>query len=566
MDSYVLFVPEPRIKKQRRSPACAQCRRRKIGCDRGRPMCSNCIRLRRPQCSYPDGEVGYASIAESELRPLSDRGTSNFKYIGSAGSKNSNKKRNENRNSVFQDSITGDMAIIPTEPTGNTSSSNHTDLTAYDPSLVEQSVTNGSTQSIPHTASAFALDTKTSLNSTFSSASGLAVPPSPIPGAETILSFEQLQQLPPVTYQPQELTDLTTESLAESALRTLSSSLSDKEPHTNTKSLPLGTKTVDSIDSREEPHHTNYSHHTSPHNIRQKSKPNADIDTDTDPSLLLSSSSLSSLPVSSKAKIKTLSLEDIANYNTKLRILEFCGLFREDGLGESVSGNSGITNNNNNDNDNNSTNNNIDKGANDANDTGNRKSKKSGDIRKKRDHNEKIRLEAFSREMIFLKRRLDELNRKIASFDESYSSKNSSYNKRTDSNDSHGYWDYSQNEGANLGGTGMKAIEKRRNMSRLTRERRKYISELLSGIPFKIVTLDIQGDPKGASGLGTNFSHDALFTPESLFDKDPFIMKFITSVPPEKLGSENGENDVNDANDDDDNNNDVINTPILWRG
>ena len=165
MDSYVLFVPEPKTKKQRRSPACAQCRRRKIGCDRGRPMCSNCIRLRRPQCSYPDGEVGYASIAESELRPLNHRNTSNPKKTGSAVGKNSN-KRDENglnvSSSVFQDGIMGDIAMIPVESSANTGRTNHADITAYDPSLLQQSASNGSTQGIPQTTSALALDDKMS--------------------------------------------------------------------------------------------------------------------------------------------------------------------------------------------------------------------------------------------------------------------------------------------------------------------------------------------------------------------------------------------------------------------
>ena len=532
-------------------------------------MCSNCIRLRRPQCSYPDGEVGYASIAESELRPLNHRNTSNPKKTGSAVGKNSNKRSENGLNissSVFQDGIMGDIAMIPVESSDNTGTTNHADITAYDPSLLQQSASNGSAQGIPQTASALALDDKmspttiqTSLNSTFSSEPSIAVPPSPIPGAETILPFEQLQlQLPPQTYQPPALTELTTESLAESALRTLSSS----NFHTNTKSLPLGTTTADTIESREVSHHTSHPHHASPHNIRPKLKSNADTDTDTDTSFLSSLPlPLSSLPVSSKAKIKSLSLEDIANYNTKLRILEFFRLPRVDtlskhSLGEGVSGNN--DNNNNDDKGNNGDNNGT-------NDTDNKKSKKSDDIRKKRDHNEKVRLAALTREMVFLKRRLDELNGKLASFDEGYITNNNNNSQSTDSNDSDDYWAYHQHENASLDDSGMKAIEKRRNMSRLIKERRKYISELLSGIPFKIATLDIQGDFKEASGLGTYFKRDALFTPESLFDKDPFIMEFITSVPLEKVDRENGENDADDIDTNDNNNNnddDMMNPPF----
>lgn len=41
-------------RKPKKNPACIQCRKRKIGCDRGHPKCGNCIKLKRAQCIYPD--------------------------------------------------------------------------------------------------------------------------------------------------------------------------------------------------------------------------------------------------------------------------------------------------------------------------------------------------------------------------------------------------------------------------------------------------------------------------------------------------------------------------------
>lgn len=45
---------EQRNKKFRKPPACTQCRRRKIGCDRVRPVCGNCMRTHKNDCFYPD--------------------------------------------------------------------------------------------------------------------------------------------------------------------------------------------------------------------------------------------------------------------------------------------------------------------------------------------------------------------------------------------------------------------------------------------------------------------------------------------------------------------------------
>lgn len=43
-----------RGRKMKKPPACVQCRRRKIGCDRGKPICGNCLKNGKMDCFYPD--------------------------------------------------------------------------------------------------------------------------------------------------------------------------------------------------------------------------------------------------------------------------------------------------------------------------------------------------------------------------------------------------------------------------------------------------------------------------------------------------------------------------------
>lgn len=42
----------------KKTPACRQCRQRKIGCDRNVPMCGNCVKRNLPECTYPERKVG----------------------------------------------------------------------------------------------------------------------------------------------------------------------------------------------------------------------------------------------------------------------------------------------------------------------------------------------------------------------------------------------------------------------------------------------------------------------------------------------------------------------------
>lgn len=41
------------VKKHKRPPACTECRRKKIGCDRAQPECANCLKTGRFKCQYP---------------------------------------------------------------------------------------------------------------------------------------------------------------------------------------------------------------------------------------------------------------------------------------------------------------------------------------------------------------------------------------------------------------------------------------------------------------------------------------------------------------------------------
>lgn len=56
-------------RKMRRPPACVQCRRRKIGCDRVRPVCGNCAKNPlKGDCIYPDvpGQIDYSQFKSNK--------------------------------------------------------------------------------------------------------------------------------------------------------------------------------------------------------------------------------------------------------------------------------------------------------------------------------------------------------------------------------------------------------------------------------------------------------------------------------------------------------------------
>lgn len=63
---------DSKVKKSvKKSPACAQCRRRKIGCDRQRPFCANCLKYHKETCNYPEDDI--EAFNEYLSRPVQHR-------------------------------------------------------------------------------------------------------------------------------------------------------------------------------------------------------------------------------------------------------------------------------------------------------------------------------------------------------------------------------------------------------------------------------------------------------------------------------------------------------------
>ncbi|AAS50309.1 AAL057Cp [Eremothecium gossypii ATCC 10895] len=58
-----------RGRKMKKPPACVQCRKRKIGCDRAKPLCGNCVRNGKSDCFYPDIPGVYAQSGGGGATP-----------------------------------------------------------------------------------------------------------------------------------------------------------------------------------------------------------------------------------------------------------------------------------------------------------------------------------------------------------------------------------------------------------------------------------------------------------------------------------------------------------------
>ncbi|KAK5963421.1 Zn(II)2Cys6 transcription factor domain-containing protein PWA37_004549 [Arxiozyma heterogenica] len=120
-----------RGRKMRRPPACVQCRKRKIGCDRSKPMCGNCRRSNYPTCFYPDipgkyiqshssGKLQTDPINTSHtslssfhnttpvsnniiFNPISNSSTDNINFNSTTTTTNNNHNNHNNQNlSLFQ--------------------------------------------------------------------------------------------------------------------------------------------------------------------------------------------------------------------------------------------------------------------------------------------------------------------------------------------------------------------------------------------------------------------------------------------------------------------------------
>lgn len=72
--------PSRRNSASKRAPACAQCRRRKIGCDRLKPSCTSCIKFHKERCIYPDDdpEAFNQYIMQPTTHPYQTRRPSNL--------------------------------------------------------------------------------------------------------------------------------------------------------------------------------------------------------------------------------------------------------------------------------------------------------------------------------------------------------------------------------------------------------------------------------------------------------------------------------------------------------
>lgn len=55
-----------RGRKMKKPPACVQCRKRKIGCDRVKPICGNCLKNGKTDCFFPDVPGQYVSSNSSQ--------------------------------------------------------------------------------------------------------------------------------------------------------------------------------------------------------------------------------------------------------------------------------------------------------------------------------------------------------------------------------------------------------------------------------------------------------------------------------------------------------------------
>ncbi|CAI4058817.1 Rsc3p SKDI_04G5140 [Saccharomyces kudriavzevii IFO 1802] len=74
-----------RGRKMKKPPACVQCRKRKIGCDRVKPICGNCMKHNKMDCFYPDvpGQYVPSSSSSSNTRQVANGPYLNSYYASS---------------------------------------------------------------------------------------------------------------------------------------------------------------------------------------------------------------------------------------------------------------------------------------------------------------------------------------------------------------------------------------------------------------------------------------------------------------------------------------------------
>lgn len=87
-------------KKVKKPPACQQCRRRKIGCDRGKPICGNCLKQGKTDCFYPKVPGG-ASADYTSLNGQVGQLPTDFTKAKFTVDKSSKSKQSGYKNSIL---------------------------------------------------------------------------------------------------------------------------------------------------------------------------------------------------------------------------------------------------------------------------------------------------------------------------------------------------------------------------------------------------------------------------------------------------------------------------------
>ncbi|GMM54039.1 hypothetical protein DAKH74_006550 [Maudiozyma humilis] len=117
--------PGRRNSASKRAPACAQCRRRKIGCDRLKPSCSSCLKFHKEKCLYPD--VDPEAFNEYLMQP------SPYPHMG---------RRPSNMDIYAQTAIAAGMNGMPTladlEPYGSSNNNSTTSIPSIAPSATNK--------------------------------------------------------------------------------------------------------------------------------------------------------------------------------------------------------------------------------------------------------------------------------------------------------------------------------------------------------------------------------------------------------------------------------------------
>lgn len=76
---------DARGRKLKKPPACVQCRRKKIGCDRVKPVCGNCVKFEIHDCFYPDVPGQFVKGNGTSTSPVPKSRTSSVSSLNNSG-------------------------------------------------------------------------------------------------------------------------------------------------------------------------------------------------------------------------------------------------------------------------------------------------------------------------------------------------------------------------------------------------------------------------------------------------------------------------------------------------